>query len=242
MTLKPYEAEFKILIIWKPERMNTEASNKLLKLIEEPVGKSLIILVAEEEEMLLKTITSRTQKVAFPYIEELVLTKALQDKFKIEAEKAKQLAALAEGDFLTAKALVHHNEEQEWFFEMFKDWMRGCYEANVDKMNAWVEKMSDRKNGRERQKRFLEYALEVMREGLMKNYIGQKLQRFQGEEAKFLIKFAPFVHENNIFGIMELLNEAHHDIGRNAYAKILFMDMSMRFANLLRVKKRTFVS
>lgn len=242
MTLKPYEAEYKTMIIWQPEKMNTEASNKLLKLIEEPYGKTIIILISEDEEMLLKTITSRTQKITFPFIEELEIANALINNNKVDTEKAGQVAAQSEGDFLVALSRINQSAEQEWFFEMFVSWMRGCYEANIPKMNAWVEKMSDRKVGRERQKRFLEYALEVMREGLLRNYVGQDLQRFQGAEGGFLLKFAPFVHENNVFGIMELLNEAHYDVGRNAYAKILFMDMSMRFANLLRVKKRTFVS
>lgn len=242
MTLKPYESEYKTMIIWMPEKFHTGASNKLLKLIEEPFGKTIILLIAEDEEMLLKTITSRTQKIKFPYILQEDITQALVEGHNVDQEQANNISALSEGNFLTALSRLNQSEEQEWFFKMFVDWMRGCYEANIVKMNAWVEKMSDRKVGRERQKRFLEYALEVMREGLLKNYMGNNLQRFQGSEGGFLVKFAPFVHENNVFGIMELLNEAHHDIGRNAYAKILFMDMSMRFANLLRVKKRTFVS
>jgi len=241
LSLKPYESEYKILLVWKAENLNVQASNKLLKLIEEPTGKTIIILIAEEGDSLLKTITSRTQLIRVPPIQKKDLTEILVQKEQIDETTAIQAVAFAEGDLLVARDKIHHSEEQEFFFKLFVSWMRACYEANVEKMNTWVEQISDRKVGREKQKRFLEYALEVMREGMIRNYAGSDLQRFEGGEGNFMLKFAPFVHENNIFGIMELLNEAHYHISRNAYAKILFMDMSMKFANLLRVKKRTFV-
>ena len=241
LNLKAFEAEFKFLLIWKPENLNPQASNKLLKLIEEPIGKTIIILIAEEEDALLKTITSRTQVIRVPPIESIEIVKHLSQKEQIGEERAQQIAGLSEGDVLRAEEKLHLSEDAEMYFELFVSWMRGCYEANIEKMHAWVEQVSDRKFGRERQKQFLEYALEVMREGMIRNYAGTTLQRLDGVEGNFLKKFAPFVHENNVFGIMEILNDAHYHVSRNAYAKILFMDMSMKFANLLRVKKRTFV-
>ena len=241
LNLKAFESEFKFLLIWKSENLNVQASNKLLKLIEEPIGKTIIILIAEDEEALLKTITSRTQVIRVTPVELSEVKKYLAEKEAIGDERAQQIAALAEGDILRAEEKLHSSEDAEMYFNLFVTWMRACYEANVEKMHAWVEQVSERKFGRERQKQFLEYALEVMREGMIRNYAGSTLQRFDGPEGYFLKKFAPFVHENNVFGIMEILNDAHYHVSRNAYAKILFMDMSMKFANLLRVKKRTFV-
>ncbi len=241
LNLKAFEYEFKFLLIWKPETLNPQASNKLLKLIEEPIGKTIIILIAEDEEALLRTITSRTQMIRVPPVEFSELKKYLAKKGGIDEERAQQIAALSDGDVLQAEEKLHSSEDAEMYFNLFVTWMRACYEANIEKMHAWVEQVSERKFGRERQKQFLEYALEVMREGMIRNYAGSTLKRFDGPEGNFLQKFAPFVHENNVFGIMEILNEAHYHVSRNAYAKILFMDMSMKFANLLRVKKRTFV-
>ncbi len=242
LSLKPYEAEYKILIMWMPEFMNVQASNKLLKLIEEPTPKTVLILVAQEEEELLKTITSRTQLIRVPPIQKQAIEDHLKEELNQSEDVALKASAFAEGDFLLALDKVNKSEEDELFFEYFKEWMRSCHAANIDKMYAWVEEMSSRSVGREKQKRFLEYALEIMREGLLRNYMNGQLNRFEGAEGQFMIKFAPFVHENNVFGIIEILTDAHYHISRNAYAKILFMDMSMKFANLLRVKKRTFVS
>tara|TARA_B110000046_G_scaffold29074_1_gene30331 strand:+ start:11873 stop:13027 length:1155 start_codon:yes stop_codon:yes gene_type:complete len=241
LNLKAFESEFKFLLIWKAENLNPQASNKLLKLIEEPIGKAIIILIAEDEEALLKTITSRTQMVRVPPVEPSEVIKYLLEKEGISKERSQQIAALSEGDVLRAEEKLHLSEETRIYFDLFVAWMRACYEANIEKMYAWVEQVSEKRFGRERQKQFLEYALEVMREGMIRNYAGPTLQRFDGAEGHFLKKFAPFVHENNVFGIMEILNDAHYHISRNAHAKILFMDMSMKFANLLQVKKRTFV-
>lgn len=241
LSLKAYESEFKIMLIWKAESLNTEASNKLLKLIEEPTDKTIILLVVEDEELLLPTISSRTQLVRIPPIKTASLTTHLVEQLGVNEAVAKQSASLAEGNLTTALEKINQTEEDSYFFELFKRWMRACYEANIDKMNQWVEEISSRTIGREQQKRFLSYALEIMREGLIRNYASSELNRFDGELSSFMKNFAPFVHENNIFGIVELLNEAHFHISRNAYPKILFMDMSMKFANLLRVKKRTFV-
>jgi len=237
LSLKPYEAEYKFLLIWKAEQLNVQAANKLLKLIEEPTDKTIILLVAEEEEQMLKTIISRTQLIRVPPVKKEAIAEYLMQTAGVEVSLATEHASFAEGNVATALARLNQQEEVDYFFNLFKRWMRGCYEANIEKMYAWVEEVSARTIGREKQKRFLEFALEIMREGLMRNYVGTHLQRFDGEINSFMKNFAPFVHHSNVVAIMELLNLAHRDIGRNAYAKITFMDMSMKFANLLRVKK-----
>ncbi|MEQ8907885.1 MAG: DNA polymerase III subunit delta' [Vicingaceae bacterium] len=242
LNLKPYESEYKFLIIWKPERMNMEAANKLLKLIEEPSPKTLIILVAENAENLLTTITSRTQNMSIPPLSEVEIQNHLELAAGSTKDQAEQIAQLADGDLHYALFHLHKSAEEEHFFELFKDWMRACYKADIQAMYKWVEQISQASLGREGQKRFLEYAINLMRESILRHYTENKLQRYFGEEDDFLQKFAPFIHGDNILAITEVLNTAHQHIGRNAYAKIVFMDMSMKFANLLRIKKRTFAS
>lgn len=242
LSLKSYESEYKFLILWMPEKLRTEAANKMLKLIEEPEEKTLLILVAEDADALLSTITSRTQLVRIPPIQSEKIKNYLIENKHIEEQQAEKFAQLAQGDLKEAIDLVERSEEDELFFELFKRWMRACYKADIGAMNEWVEDASRSPMGRESQKRFLIYALEIMREGILINYAGDQLRRMIGEEQAFMQNFAPFVHSENIVEISELLNTAHYHISRNAYSKIVFMDMSMKFANLLRVKKRTFVS
>lgn len=241
LSFKTYEAPFKILFIWHADSLNVQAANKLLKLIEEPTDRTILILIAEEEEQLLKTITSRTQTIRIPAISTEEVQEYIIKNWELYAEQSLQIAHLSEGDLIAAKERVQQSEESEAFFELFKQWMRACYEADIEKINRWVEEVSGKSLGREKQKRFLQFALEIMREAAMRSYAGHSLSRFQGVEEKFIQKFTPFIHENNLLEVVELLETAGREISRNAYSKIVFMDISLRFANLLRVKKRTFV-
>jgi len=241
LSLKSFEAKYKILIIWAADKMNIEAANRLLKMIEEPSENTLIILLCENEEQIIETIRSRTQIVRIPPIESKFIEAELT-KSGIEQEKSKQLSEQSEGDLIKAFGLAQKREEDELFFRLFTEWMRACYEANVERIYKWVEEVSSASYGREKQKRFLVYALDMMREGILRNYSGNDLQTYFGSEDAFLKKFSPFIIAENIIEINELLNTAHYHIERNAYGKIVFMDMSMQFANLLRAKKRKFVS
>ena len=66
LSLKPYESETRMILIWMPEKMNIQAANKLLKIIEEPPQKTLFLLVAESTDNMLATVLSRTQLLKVP--------------------------------------------------------------------------------------------------------------------------------------------------------------------------------
>lgn len=236
LSLKAYESEYKFLIIWNAGTMNLQTSNKLLKLIEEPTDKTLLFLIADDEEQLLKTITSRTQIIRIPPIEQTSIVKYLIQNNFSDQQTAEKIAATALGDVIYAEEKAKQKEENLVFFEFFKTWMRACYKADIQAMNKWVEDISSSKYGREERKRFVLYAIDTMREGIILNYAGEQLEEYLGEEKKFVKNFAPFVHARNVLEMNEILNEAHIHISRNANPKILFMDLSMKFANLLHVK------
>lgn len=65
MSLKPYAAPYKILLIDNAENLNQEAANSLLKFLEEPKGKAVIILIAANLKKILPTIISRTVVINF---------------------------------------------------------------------------------------------------------------------------------------------------------------------------------
>lgn len=236
LSLKAYESNFKFLIIWKAETMNSQTANKLLKLIEEPSDNTIIILIAEDEGKLLKTITSRTQIIRIPPIRKEEIVNHLIQENLTDKQTAEKIASTALGDLNYAHTKVKQKEEALLFFEFFKGWMRACYKADIQAMNKWVEDISSSKYGREERKRFVQYAIEMMREGIILNYAGEQLEEFMGAEKLFVKNFAPFVHARNVLEMNDILNEAHFHIIRNANPKILFMDLSMKFANLLHVK------
>lgn len=240
LSLKTYESEYKIMIIWYPERFNIASGNKLLKIIEEPPSKTLFILVAQDTEQIISTILSRTQLVKVGRIKEDILQAELEKKYSIESSVAHKIAHQSDGNLITAKKLIEHSSTEEEFHELFKIWMRSAFKGEVAGLITWSENMASTSFGREKQKQFLKYALHLFRESLIKNYGDPEMERTANNELKFLSNFAPYIHGANCIEIIELFDNASYHIERNANPKILFLDISLKLTKLLRVQSPVF--
>lgn len=239
LSLKSYEGGYKILIVWMAERMNPPASNKLLKLIEEPPAGTVILLVAEDEEQLLQTIRSRCQVLHFPHLPEAVITNALIQR-GARREEAMQIAQESNGNFNKALDLMLKDSEDLVFERWFIQWTRTAFKAKgnkgaVHELILWSQEVA--KTGRETQKKFLQYCLSVMRQALLLNYKADPLVFLKMHQEGFdLRKFAPFVHEGNIQGIVRELEDAMYHVERNGNARIIFTDLSIKLTRLLHIK------
>ncbi len=239
LSLKSYEGGFKVMIVWMAEKLNTSASNKLLKLIEEPPEKTVFLLLCQDEEQILQTIRSRCQILHFPPLAEDVIAAELLKKGASHQE-AMQIAHEANGNFNKALDLLNKDSEDLVFEKWFVQWVRSAFKAKGNKaaiheLLLWSEELS--KTGRETQKKFLHYCIMVMRQAMLLNYGIDELAYMKMHSDGFqLQKFAPFVHENNILEITEELEEAIFHIERNGNAKIIFTDLSIRLTRLLHKK------
>ena len=239
LSLKSYEGGYKVMIIWMAERMNTAASNKLLKLIEEPPEKTIFLLLCQEEEQIIQTIRSRCQIVHFPPLAEEAIADALIEKGANRAE-ALRIAHEANGNYNKALDLLNNDSEDLVFENWFVQWVRTAFKAKGNKaaiheLLLWSEEVA--KTGRETQKKFIHYCITVMRQALMINYGVEELAYLKIHAEGFqLKKFAPFVHENNILDITKELEDAIYHIERNGNAKIIFTDLSIKLTRLLHRK------
>ena len=224
------------MIIWYPERFNNASGNKLLKIIEEPPSKTLFILVANDAEQIISTILSRTQLVKVGRIKEEFLQAELVKKYELENAVAKKIARKSDGNYIKAEKLMEHSQSEELFHELFKDWVRAAFKGNVPALIVWSEEIAKTSFGREKQKQFLQYALHVFRESLIKNYGNSEMERIANHEEGFLSKFSPYIHGANCIQIIKLFNDSSYHIERNANPKILFLDLSLKLTKLLRVE------
>ena len=232
LNLKSFESEFKVMIIWLPEKMNQTAANKLLKMIEEPPPKTIFLLVSENKNQLLKTIVSRTQIIAVPRIEADSLKEALIKKYALDDTESNNIVRLAEGSYLRANEIISQNESSKENFERFTSFMRLLYKKDVIELNKWVDEIAA--TGREKQKTFLKYSMRLIRDNFMLNQKENDLAFVSGEESEFSIKFSPFIKAENIIEINEELNKAYFHIERNGYAKIVFFDLGLKIIVLLK--------
>lgn len=237
VSFKPVEAEYKVLIMWQPEKMNLSAANVLLKFFEEPPSHTLIIMVADEKEQLLKTIQSRFQIISVPKIKDTDLWNHLKKKYpKIEDDKMKSAIALANGDLLKADSFLSDGDQMKDQFILFQSWMRLCVKkGSLEEIKNFVEKIA--RIGRENQKHFLNYSLRIFRQSLLVNYGHPSLNRLTVYELEWLTKFSPFIHINNSVILVEKFDQAIFEIGRNASASVLFMKLSLDVSMLLKIPR-----
>lgn len=245
LALKSLEGSYKIMIIWMADKMNIAASNKLLKLLEEPTDKTVFILISENEEDIIQTIRSRCQVLHFNALPEKVITQALVSREKIDEKKAYKIAHQSQGNFSKAMHILHEDNDELPFEKWFVDWVRSAFTAankNPDKGKAailelisWSEQIASL--GRETQKKFLNYCVEMFRQALLLNYQAEKLVYIEPTVEKFKLEnFAPFVNGNNINEIFNELSDAIYHIERNGNAKIILTDLSIKLTRLIHRK------
>ena len=241
MSLKAFNGGYKVMIIWMAERMNSACANKLLKLIEEPADKTVIILITEDEEQLIGTIRSRCQTVHLNALSEDAIKDNLIKKHKTEASLAANIAHQSEGSYSRALDLLNQQPEDLQFEAWFIEWVRTAFQAKSNKQSinslmAWSQEIS--KSGREIQKQFLDYSLRFFRQALLYNYGAKELVFIKLNDKSFKIEnFAPFIDASNISEISKEIELASYHIERNANAKIVLTDLSIKLTRLLHLKK-----
>jgi len=240
LILKPFEGGYKVMIIWMAEKMNTEAANKLLKLLEEPTDKTVFILIAEDEKAILQTILSRCQILHFNALNEQEIVQGLMEKENCDEVDAYSIAKQAQGNYNKALKLRYNITNEYPFDEWFVTWVRAAFRANknarvVSDLIKWSDEISA--IGREKQKLFLNHCMELFRQALLLNYNTSELVYMEPKVENFKLKnFAPFVNEHNILEIYQEIEDATYHIERNGNAKMIFTDLSIKLTRLIHKK------
>lgn len=233
LSLKSTEGGYKIAIIWYPEKMHPACSNSLLKLLEEPPEKTVFILVSNNPEMILETIISRTQRIEFRRLQEdEISVKLQQPPYSLDSATANNISHISSGSWLRAIQTLRINEESQEYLDFFIKLMRLAYARNVKEIKTLAETLAS--YGREWQKRFLAYCQRMIRENFISNFHNPSLNYLTAEEQNFSTRFAPFVNERNIIGLMEELSLAQRHIEQNVNSRMVFFDLSLKLIILIK--------
>ncbi|MFW5773869.1 MAG: ATP-binding protein, partial [Tangfeifania sp.] len=232
LNLKSFEAEFKVMIIWLPEKMHPACSNKLLKLIEEPPNKTLFLMVTENEESIITTIRSRAQLLKVPFIDNESMKSALEKTDGVNKEQIPDAVHLAGGNYIQALEYLDPNEDTQFYFTKFQEMMRFAYKREVKELVDWAEEMG--RIGRDRQKSFFNFALRMVREYFMMNMKKPSLVYLNEEEKNWGKNFAPFINERNIVPFAKEFELGIKHISMNGNARIIFLDTALRMVRLIK--------
>ena len=227
LSMMAFEGGAKFMIIWLPEKMNQDAANKLLKIIEEPSKGTYIFLVSESPEKIIPTILSRCQILRLNPIEKEVLFHELISEFDLSDPDAKFWAKICGGSLTKAREMINDSGNNTRLDKSLSLLLEGCSTKNLQKVISFWEEIS--LTGRENQKLFLEYTLEFLRRSLMISTGNSEIANIPPTQVEFVTfwagKFKPAFYNR----AYTLINKAIEDINRNVNSKYIFADLSNRF-------------
>jgi DNA polymerase-3 subunit delta' len=206
LSLKSFESDYKIMIIWHPEKMHPYAANKLLKIFEEPPDKTIFLAATDSTDQILPTVLSRFQIVKVP--------------------------RLSDGNYRKAIEHIDGDEEYDNNLDRFILMMRHCYSGKIPEILKWIDDVAG--TGRERQKDFLDYSLSLIRKNFLLSLNQPEKVYLTEKERGFSDRFHPFINMANAYQIADEINRAYNDIERNAFARIVFLDLVLKIIKLIR--------
>ncbi len=131
LSLKVYEAPYKVMIVWLPEKMHESCANKLLKMVEEPPANTVFLLVSEDPENVLQTILMRAANAADQGHRDGGDDRRRRTNLCDRSCRAIDCARIANGSFTRAIELLTSSEERAYQFELFKEMMRASISRNI---------------------------------------------------------------------------------------------------------------
>ncbi len=226
LSFKSFEAEYKVMFIWMPEKMNIAASNALLKLLEEPWDKTLFLLISEKPSKLLKTITSRAQEIVVPRLSDSAVIENLK-LCGVSSERVEDIARVSCGDIIKAKecSKFGDNSSERENFDLFTQLMRFSYNDRHMELLEWAEVVAAL--GREEKRSFFSYSIRLLRESYMMNAGLNNITYLHGEERAFCSKFSPFIGNHNIENLVKELELARAQIAQNGNPKMIMAHMAL---------------
>jgi len=235
LSLKAFESQYKILIIWMPEFLGAQG-NKLLKLIEEPPPDTLFLLVAEDESAILPTILSRTQLVKIPALTDDEIEEALITRGKVENNKARQIAGVCAGNYRESLQMLQHAEE-DWQ-SLVREWLNTIPKNNTAAQIKWIDEIA--RLGREKQKQFLRYFIHLLEQALRVRVIEETtgiaspLNNIPEKEKDFALRLNKLCSLSAQQAIITELDKATYYIERNAHSKMLFHALTIRLYHIIK--------
>lgn len=232
LSLKSFEAEYKVMIIWLPEYMNAFSANGILKILEEPPQKTIFLLVTNDYEKLLTTILSRCQLFNIRAFRSEEVATYLMNQQNLPEDQAKKIATLSEGSINKAFKLIGATEDDN--HKLFRDWMRLCWGMNFSELATTMDVFGGL--NKTSQKILLHYGLGMMREALLTQFLADAGNKLNEEEFDFASKFGKALTAQKIEDISGRLNKAQYHLERNANPKIMFMDLSLSIGRVMNQK------
>lgn len=224
---------YRIVLIWLPEKMQEALGNKLLKLVEEPPARTIILMVTMEEEAVLGTLRSRMQTLRLQPLAPQVIEEALhhipQGTDGVEATLA---AHLSEGNYRVAlDSYLGRSEEhlsQERYLQRI---LRATVNAQPTEMKLLAEELAT--TSRDEQLALITYLARMFREFYLFNLDLPKLNYLTSKETSIASYLRSCITGQNVRVVESELDLARRHIAQNVNSKMVFFDLLLRLTSTL---------
>lgn len=230
LSLRPYESINTVLILWLPEYLGKE-SNRLLKLFEEPPSNVYVILVSENSELLLPTVLSRAQLFRMQSIQLEEASKILANKFAVQEDTAYAVLLSADKNIQEA---IHQIEQQSMpSIDVLRKLLQSTYSYQVKSMIEWVEAFMEL--NKEEQKKFIEWIQLLLSFVLRIKFSGNSVMEYpENPMMAYSKKLSGSLSLIQISQWVDLMDDCHMAIQRNANMKLLMTDFCIKLSRIIK--------
>ncbi len=236
MSLRSYEGGNKYMIIYLPERMTTEAANRLLKIIEEPFPGTFFFFISQSPERVIATIRSRCLAIRLHPMGYAELATELEKRFGVSAQDALSYAKNSIGSYGKAINLISESGVGSSYYTIITSMLSFALSSDLLSLINGNEKIFSL--GREKQKEFCVYAESFLRKILLVQKGLYEIAHITSAEREGIVLFSQKLPETFFPKAYSALENARLSIESNTNAKMVFSNLSNLFFVYLHSAKR----
>jgi DNA polymerase III subunit delta' len=229
ISMKPFGARLRVVVLSKAHTLNQEASNALLKVLEEPPNRTVLILITPRISDLLPTIVSRCQHIRFHPIPVKLLAATLEQNHAMDQKESEFIAAMANGSFSRALAL----KNTDWIFR--RDWIiketEKMHTASVAVVLALAEKMAKSKD-KESTQDLLEMIKTWYRDLVIAGYCPDKI--INKDLMANIRNISRRYHQNTLLNRISAVQKAQKEIDANVNPRLVLENLFLTLADTSR--------
>ncbi len=227
LSLSSFSDGYKAVIVFLPEKLNTEAANRLLKIVEEPAEKVLFLLITHAPERVLKTIYSRCQLIRVAPAGRREIAEALPKWADVDAEAAEYAAEFSSGSIGAAIRSLAEKDDNVEMMDIFMKLMDSIVSRDYMSVLEVGETLAGMES-REKQKRFCQAAGDCIRKIYMMQIGLPALSGVRPDERRFYDEIFGKCGRTFCGAAISALGKARGMILRNVNQKIVFTNLVNR--------------
>lgn len=231
-------ASYRCIIIYQPDKMNDEASNKLLKTMEEPPERTLFISVSFRPDLLLETVHSRMQSIEMTPLSNVEMRAAITrwSPSQLDNNRLNSIVQRSQGLVLKAKRILDNKNAEKKYTTYFDMLTNAMLNKEIIVFRTLSEQLH--KEGRAVAINMIEYFEECFRVLLRESVAPGEIAQRSSDEQRLLNRIKVCVTPQNIQHLYKLSEQAIRHIRGYVLPKMVLFDTFIRYTAIFSIELR----